>query len=463
MKLFYSGLIAIALGGGFAFSANTPRNIVFVMADDLGFEALSRSGAVSSASPNLDQLADDGISFRHAYSQPLCTPSRVKVMTGLSNRRNYKHFAYLDVEAKTFAHDLSAANYHTGIVGKWQLNGREVDSDLSPTERPKHFGFETWRLWQLADSGRIEKEDSPSGQRIDARYANPILNTDGEQAGPLEGEYGPELCLDWAKEKIEHWAQGDRPFLLYYPMMLTHGPFYPTPESEAWSDPEKRLSSRGKSQRYFSDMLAYADWVVGELRATLEAQGLAEDTWLIFTGDNGTDRKIKTLMENGEVIQGGKGQMLNRGTHVPLIAWRKGMTRPGRVSDQLVDFADIVPTFADIAGLPEESRRETDGVSFAGVLEPNGKRRQKKSVHVFYEANMFRDNRPGSSKLQPLEFVRNQRFKLYADGRFFDVSRDPEEEKALSVDKLKGEAIKAHALLVEELAPWLEIPDVLTR
>lgn len=464
MKWYFSGLFALLCSSNLAFAADPPRNIILVMADDLGIEALSGSGAVSSASPHLDQLAKDGIQFRHAYAQPLCTPSRVKIMTGLSNRRNYRHFGYLDVDAKTFAHDLAAAGYQTGIVGKWQLNGRDVDSDLPPMTRPKHFGFDTWRLWQLADTGRIEAKDSPTGRRIDARFANPVLNTDGEQVGPLEGEYGPELCLNWAKERIEDWSQDEEPFLLYYPMILTHGPFYPTPESEAWEDPDKRLSSGGKKQLYFSDMLGYADWVVGELRATLEAQGIAENTWLIFTGDNGTDRGIKTLMENGDVIQGGKGSTLNRGTHVPLIAWRAGMPKPGRVSDQLIDFADFTPTFHDFAGLPAESRRKTDGVSFAGVLESDGKKRRKKSAYIFYQPNKVPDDPTAtrSAPLEILEFVRDQRFKLYADGRFFDISRDAEEEKVMPLEKLKGDAIKAHAKLAKELAVWSEIPDALT-
>lgn len=465
MKLFFSGFLAFVFCSTLANSADFQRNIILVMADDLGIEALSISGAVSSATPHLDQLAKDGIQFRHAYAQPLCTPSRVKIMTGLSNRRNYRHFGYLDVEAETFAHDLAAADYRTGIVGKWQLNGRDVDSDLPPTTRPRHFGFDTWRLWQLADTGRIEAENSPTGRRLDARFANPVLNTDGVQVGPLEGEYGPELCLRWAKEKIELWSEDEQPFLLYYPMILTHAPFYPTPESEVWEDPEKRVSSHGKKQLYFSDMLGYADWVVGELRAALEAQGIAEDTWLIFTGDNGTDRGIKTLMANGEVVEGGKGSTLNRGTHVPLIAWRAGMPKPGRISDQLVDFADFAPTFHDFAGLPKESRRETDGVSFAGVLELDGQKRRKKSVHIFYQPNKVPDD-PASKRSAPpeiLEFVRDQRFKLYADGRFFDISRDPEEEEVLLLEKLKGDAIKAHAALNKELAVWSEVPTALTQ
>ncbi|MEM6279662.1 MAG: hypothetical protein AAF733_09295, partial [Verrucomicrobiota bacterium] len=106
-----------------------------------------------------------------------------------------------------------------------------------------------------------------------------------------------------------------------------------------------------------------------------------------------------------------------------------------------------------------------DGVSFAGILEAKGGKRDKTSVHVFYDANKVPadPSETDSSPPAPQEFVRNQRFKLYSDGRFYDVSKDPEEQKPLAMEGLKGAAIEAHALLSGEIAKWQEIPDALTR
>ncbi|MEM7698670.1 MAG: sulfatase-like hydrolase/transferase [Verrucomicrobiota bacterium] len=442
-----------------------PKNIVLLMADDLGQEALSISGSASTETPHLDQLAQDGVRFLHAYAQPLCTPSRVKIMTGLSNRRNYRHFGYLDVQAQTFAQDLATLGYHTGIVGKWQLNGRTIDSELEPLTRPRHFGFETWRLWQLADSGRLTPAETGLDKRIDARYANPVLNTDGDQLGPLMDEYGPELCLEWAIERIEEWSQSDRPFFLYFPMILTHSPFYPTPLSEEWAEKEARLSSGGQKQKFFADMVGYTDHIVGELRQTLDRLNLGEDTWLMFTGDNGTDQGITTTMRSGEVVRGGKSKTINRGHHVPFVAWREGVADPGRVSDELIDFADLCPTIWDLAEIPDAERRPTDGVSFAAELEAIPNDREKSSVYIFYSANKVPAGGSHESESSPAftEFVRDQRFKLYGDGRFFDVVEDPEETSPLNLEALPDEARLTLAEFRIELEKWQAIPDGLTQ
>ncbi len=140
------------------------------MADDMGYECLSSNGSLSHNTPVLDELGAEGIKFNYAISQPLCTPSRVKIMTGKYNYRNYKAFGYLDVAEKTFGNYLKDAGYSTCVVGKWQLNGLNSEFDSEPEEmlkRPMHFGFEEYCLWNFLGS---------SGER----YANPKLYQNGE-------------------------------------------------------------------------------------------------------------------------------------------------------------------------------------------------------------------------------------------------------------------------------------------
>src|SRR3954463_43187 len=108
-------------------------NVVVILADDLGYECLGCDGGTSYRTPNLDKLAATGMRFEHCYVQPLCTPTRVQLMTGLYNVRNYINFGQLDPQATTFAHLLKRAGYATGIAGKWQLGHAK---DL-----PRHFGF----------------------------------------------------------------------------------------------------------------------------------------------------------------------------------------------------------------------------------------------------------------------------------------------------------------------------------
>lgn len=202
----WRGLLTLAVAlcpavSGSAAEAGRPPNIVLILADDMGYECLGAYGGTSYKTPHLDKLAAGGMRFDYCFSQPLCTPSRVELMTGLYNQRNYVRFAYLDPKAVTFAHLLKKAGYATGIAGKWQLeNG---------FGGPKQFGFDEHFLWQLTTRR--------------SRYPNPVLEKDGKVIEYTNGEYGPDVVNDYVCDFIERHK--DRPFLAYYPMMLTHGPF----------------------------------------------------------------------------------------------------------------------------------------------------------------------------------------------------------------------------------------------
>lgn len=371
MKPFPFSLLAL-LGFLFAAHAVERPNIVLIMADDMGYEALSVNGSESCSSPHLDKLAATGIRFTNGFSNPICTPSRVKIMTGQYNVRNYVRFGHLDRGQTTFAHQLKAAGYTTCIAGKWQL-GREKDA-------PQHFGFDQSCLWQHTRSGR-----SKPG-RTDRRFVNPMLEINGVEKDYTGGEYGPQVCADFICDFIE--ANKAESFLVYFPMILTHCPFDPTPDSTDW-DP-KRLGSttykgdQNDPQRHFVDMVAYADKLVGQIVAQLEASGVRENTLLIFTGDNGTDTPIVTPW-NGRKVVGGKGTMSDTGTRVPFIAnWPKGIKEAGRVADDLVEFSDILPTLCEVTGsdFPEED--PGDGVSLVPVLQNISETRKKESIYMWY-------------------------------------------------------------------------------
>ena len=153
MKL--KSIFAALLLGAFIVQANDRPNVILIMADDMGYEALSANGSESCKSPNLDKLAAKGVRFTNCFSNPICTPSRAKIMTGQYNVRNYVKFGWLDREQATFADQLKAAGYATAIAGKWQL-GKDKDS-------PQHFGFQQSCLWQHTRSGRSQN----GGKRID--------------------------------------------------------------------------------------------------------------------------------------------------------------------------------------------------------------------------------------------------------------------------------------------------------
>ena len=385
-----------------------------IMADDFGYECLGCNGSADYKTPVLDSMAKQGIRFEHCYAQPLCTPTRVKLMTGIYNVRNYVEFGKLDRGQRTFAHILKENGYRTCIAGKWQL-GREPDS-------AQHFGFDESCLWQHVTSGRDK-------QGHDGRYANPMLCTNGEFKEFTGGEFGPDLTGDFICDFME--KNKDVPFFVYYPMILTHCPFVATPDSPDWKEQCKRSPSYKGDAKYFGDMVAYVDKDVGKLKAKLEQLGLAENTIILFTGDNGTDKPVVTKMQDGSTIAGDKGSMRDGGTRVPLIAYGPGLIRKEIVTDALVDFSDFLPTICDLAGITKPDN--VDGRSFYPLLA--GKPYEpRKWIYIWY-------SRAGTIN-DAMEFTRNQRYKLYRTGEFFDIQKDVLEKKPISDENL----IKRHDL-----------------
>ena len=375
--------LAALLLGAFTAQANDQPNIILIMADDMGYEALSSNGSESCKSPNLDKLAAKGVRFTNCFSNPICTPSRVKLMTGQYNVRNYVKFGWLDREQTTFAHQLKAAGYATAIAGKWQL-GRDKDS-------PQHFGFEQSCLWQHTRSGRSNED----GKNIDRRFVNPQLEFNGVEKDFTNGEYGPQVCTDFICDFID--KNKKKPFLVYYPMILTHCPFDPTPDSTDW-DP-KRLGSttykgdRNDPQRHFRDMVAYADRAVGQIVSQLEKSGVRDNTLIIFTGDNGTDTPIVTPW-NGKKVVGGKGTMSDTGTRVPLIVnWPAGIRKAGRVVDDLVEFTDLFPTICEVTTAKLPKNHPGDGASIVPVLRNQAGARKKDWVYIWYRKQVMVRNK----------------------------------------------------------------------
>lgn len=388
-------------------------NIVLVMADDLGYECIGANGGTSYETPVLDKMASRGIRFEQCYAQPLCTPSRVKLMTGIYNVRNYLDFGILAENQKTFAHLLKQAGYATCVVGKWQLGGG--------LQGPNHFGFDEYCLWQL--------------NRRPGRYPNPGLEINGRQIDFSSGEYGPDLVSDYACGFMERNKK--HPFMIYYPMILTHCPFEPTPGSPDWDPKSKGSETYKGNPKYFSDMVTYMDKIIGKLIGKLEQLGLRENTLILFTGDNGTDEPIVSIMDE-QKVEGGKGEMTDAGTRVPLIAEWPGVIPEGKVCGDIVDFSDFLPTLCECAGVPVPQKLSIDGRSF--LLQLKGEKGHPREwIYCWFS----RDGDSSKAK----EFARNQRYKLYRTGEFYDISNDKLEKNPLDEKNLDEQAMKVRKVL----------------
>lgn len=384
------------------------------MADDMGYECLGAYGSTSYQTPNLDQIASENILVSNCIANPLCTPSRVKIMTGMYNYRNYEKFGYLNPDERTFGHIMQEAGYKTCIVGKWQLNGLSFDmpgnQDLN---RPVEMGFGEHCLWQL---NKLKNKGE--------RFANPLIIQNGKELPRDLDAYGPDIFSKYALDFIERNA--DESFFLYYPMVLVHNPFVPTPDSEAWKDPDRRNE---RNNAYFADMVAYTDKIVGMINSKLIELGIDENTLLIFTGDNGTNTSLVSQL--GDLtVKGGKGKTIDYGVHVPLIMKWPAKNKEHITFDGIIDFSDFFATFADIVDDPSP----TDGLSFLGLFDEdhfNG----EDYAYVYYDPEW------GQFSKKRNVFVQNETYKLYQDGSMYNIIEDVNEKQALDSIEIQNLAL----------------------
>ena len=400
-----------------ATSSSRP-NVVLIMADDLGYECLNCYGGTSYKTPHLNALAQSGIRFNHAYAQPLCTPTRVQLMTGQYNFRNWQAFGIMPPDEKTFGHMMSAAGYKTCISGKWQLYSYNPP-DFEPEWRgrgmlPAAAGFDEYFLWH---AGHTEDKGS--------RYADPVVLDNGTLR-TFDGKYGPDVYTDYINGFMERHAEGSRagePFFVYYPMALPHGPFVPTPDSDVWDTGDRHQGD----VRFYGDMVEAMDRVIGRIVEKIDDLGIRENTLILYYSDNGTPRQVQSRMGN-RVIQGGKGKTTDAGTHVPMIVSWKGVCPEGEVNDDLIDSTDFIPTIVEATGAQPLDGMILDGRSFLPQLRgESGAPREWVMFHF--------DPLPGHNKVgyRLIRFARDKRYKLYEEsGDLFDVASDPLEEKPIS-------------------------------
>lgn len=385
-------------------SAAAAPNVVLIMADDVGVEAFGSYGSEQYSTPTLDKLAAEGVRFTHAYSLPLCTPSRVAIMTGKSNVANYVDFGALTPGQYTFAHLFRDAGYTTSIAGKWQLQGSK-HAQGTPAE---DAGFDTYCLWNT------EKTSSE-------RYWNPSIERDGELVELADGDFSADVFADYLIDFMA--ANRERPFFVYYPMVLVHEPFVPTPESV---DP-----SSENEQANFEDMMAYMDATVGRILSAIDRLGLSDNTVVIFTSDNGTHCHINSRLD-GRVVTGAKAKTLNNGTHVPLLVRVPGQAG-GRVVPDLVDFSDFLPTLAEVIGAELPKDDELVGQSFwpQALGQPGNPREW---IYSYYFPRPYAKQFDDNERHWEVRFAQDQRFKLYDNGELFDLSADILESEPIGTE-----------------------------
>jgi len=427
--LLLAGGLSLAIGCGDAAKTAAPqaRNVIVILADDLGVADVSAYVSDRIPTPNIDRIAQGGVRFDAGYaSAAMCSPSRAGLLTGrYQNRFGFEYNAGsderveaeglgLDVGERTMADLLRAAGLYTGIIGKWHQGSRP---EFAPIAR----GFEEFFGFYAGSTNFIEP-DLPgviNGESIEPRanasFWKQILREPGRQVVNNADKY---LTEELTRETLEFLDRNaDRPFFLYLAHAAPHTPLQTT---QKYYDRFPDIAD--ERQRIYAAMVSALDDGVGAVLDRLDALGLADDTLIVFLSDNGC-AAYTNLCDCS--LRGGKLTLLEGGTRIPfLMRWPRGLPA-GQVYGHPVTALDVLPTVLRAVGAsaPEEPRR--DGVDLAPFVHGT-------TQGVPHETLYWRS--------EPLLAVRQGPWKLWEsrDGAFsylFDLSSDPGEQNDLAASQ----------------------------
>lgn len=394
-------------------------NVILIIADDLGYEVPSYLGGQTYQTPTLDFMAANGIQFRQAYCHPDGFPSRLALLTGKYNFRNYTIWGSLPNTEKTIGNLMQDAGYATCYTGKWQCRGGG--------ERINSAGFEKYRVFlPYADNQRI------------GRYKNPILyeNNNYLPADSTFGRYSEDMYVDYLSEFIQE--NKNHPFFAIYAHNLPAGPYVPTPDDPEYANWNTANDKFNGDTKYFPSMVKYMDKSIGKIIKKVHREGLLNNTIFIFTADNATHH-ILTSVFNGIPINGGKTETSRHGTNIPFIAFAPGQINPNKINrNTLIDFTDLMPTMAEIAEtFVPVSYGTTDGVSFYdNMMNVSGTDRDWVFCH--WDNNSV-------DLVKPERFVNNTTYKLYETKnfeRFYNIQKDIFESAPLNDSLLSPAELK---------------------
>jgi arylsulfatase A len=490
----FAALVApwAAAGESPAPGKSPPPNIVFLLADDLGWGELGCYGQTKIRTPNLDRLAREGMRFtRHYAGAPVCAPSRCVLLTG-------RHTGRADIrgnlqvkgpdgkpgegqqpiaaETVTIAEVLQGAGYATAAMGKWGLG--PADSAGAPQRQgfDLFFGYNC----QAVAHGYYPSHLWRNDQRVPLN-AKPIPGHARQTNGPVRmqewtGErYAPDAMLAEAIRFLrDREGRGARPFFLYLPFIEPHVALQPPADlvasyPEAWDDRPYRgqcgYTPHPRPRAAYAALITSLDRRVGEVLRTLDESGLAENTLVLFTSDNGTTHGSPgdpvfgvggvdgAFFDSTAGLRGRKGSVDEGGIRVPLLVRWPGRVKPGSTSDFPGYFADHFPTLCEAAGVPAPGG--LDGISLLPTLTGVGSQAPRNPmVWVFPEYGG-----QVAVRLGDLKVVRRQLARSSGPGPWevYDLAADPRETRDVAAEH--PEAIdRAREVLRTAIAPNRNFP-----
>ncbi len=452
--------VFLFLSGCQSESARSPLpkkpNIVLIYVDDMGFGDLSMTGAYGYETPNLDKMAKEGMFFTHFYApQAVCSASRAGLLTGAYPNRvgipgalNHTSTIGLHEDEETIASLLKKQGYATAVYGKWHLGHH-------PPFLPTRHGFDEFYgipysndMWPYHPAGPDRFPDLPLFEN--EKIINPAVTPDDQTT----------FTVDFTNKTLDFIRRNqDQPFFVYLPHPQPHVPLFVS----------KKF--KGKSEQgLYGDVMMEIDWSVGQINQTLEELGLAENTLVIFTSDNGPWINYGNHAGSTGGLREAKGNIFEGGQRVPALMKWDGVIPPGTVCNKITSAIDLLPTIAFIAQAPLPEKK-IDGVNVFPLLKGNFEENPRNTFYYYYGENSLRAVRKGDWKLvfahtgrtyegfepgkdgMPGEVDNNHAF----DTELYDLRRDPGERYNLFdyhpeiVEKLEQVASVAREDLGDDL------------
>jgi arylsulfatase A len=445
-------------------SKNT--NIIFIIADDLGYGDVGVNGQKKIETPNIDRLAKMGVRFSQFYAgTSVCAPSRSSLMTGLHTghtpvrgNKTYQPEGQtpLPDSSITFPMLLQKGGYATAAFGKWGLGFITTSGDPQKKGFDEFYGYNCQtlahnyypdHLWHNHD-----KVDLSGNKKSDSAYSADIIH---------------EQAMRFLK------ADHDKPFFMYLPYTLPHADVFLPHDSvydyyvKKFNEPAVEVKSTDREAHHFDPyphaafaaMVSRLDRFTGEIMRAVEEKGIARNTLIIFTSDNGPHKENggdPEFFNSNGILKGIKRDLYEGGIRVPFIAYQPGVTKPGTVNNTPFAFWDLYNTFLDIAGFPQSG--SSDGFSFFPSIKG-----QKQSPHPylyweFHESGGKQAVRMGNWKGVRLNVNKDQHSPL----ELYDLQKDPSEKNNIAV---KNPAIvqRIEKLMKEAYQPSPDWPLLATE
>lgn len=405
-----------------------PRpNVVIILSDDQGWGDLSVHGNTNLSTPNIDSLARDGAIFDRFYVSPVCSPTRAELLTGRYHPRGGVYGTStggerLDLDERTLGDTFKAAGYATVAYGKWH-NGSQYPYHPNARGFDDYYGF-------------------PSGHWGD--YFDPVLEHNGEL---VHGKgYVTDDFTDHGLKFIEQ--NKDRPFLLYLPYNTPHSPMQvPDRFYKKFENFEPTMRNRDPDRedvvwtRAALAMCENIDWNVGRVLQKLDELKLAENTIVLYFSDNGPN----SWRWNGG-MKGRKGSTDEGGVRSPLLFRWPGHIQPGAKITQIAAAIDLLPTLADMAGVPITGDKPLDGISIKPLLLGTAENWPDRMIFSHWSDRVS---------------VRTQQYRLDNDGQLFDMAADPGQHTDVAAQhpELTAKLVKARDEWAAEMLPGLRDDD----